>query len=127
VAELHHAELSRTASRLWAGLLEGVRLRLALFALELGEERRRLGDLVLSALAVVFAFFMLLFSLNVALLAVFWDTHRVAVAVGSCVFWALLAAGSGVFHRSRSRRQAPPFAAISSVLADDERVLRDLL
>jgi uncharacterized membrane protein YqjE len=96
------------------GVLEAVHLRLELIALELGEERERLGDLLLSALVVVFALFMLVLSVNVALLVIFWDTHRVGIAVA-------------LYHRSRRRRRARPFAATASVLADDERALRDLL
>ena len=122
-----HDDLVPTASRLWAGLLEAAHLRLELFALELGEERKRLGNLVVSALVVVFAVFTLVLSLELALLAVFWDTHRVGIAVGSCVFYAVLAAVAAFLHRRRSRRQSPPFAATASVLADDERALRELL
>ncbi len=120
-------DVARAASRLWAGVLEAVHLRVELIALELGEERRRLEALAASALVVALALLMLLLSLNVALLALFWETHRSAVAVGSCVFYALLAAGAALFHRRLSRRRAPPFAATATVLADDERALRELL
>lgn len=119
-------DIARAASRVWAGVLEAVHLRLALLALELGDERRRLGELAVSALVVVGALVMLVLSLNVALLALFWDTHRMAVVLGACVLYALVAAGAWLFHRQRSRRQAPPFAGIASVLADDERALREL-
>jgi len=122
-----HEDAGRAASRVWAGVLEAVHLRAALFALEVDEERRRLGALLVSSLVVVFAVFMLLLSLNVAVLALFWDTNRMAVAVGSCVFYAALALGAGVYHAYRSRRRAPPFSATAAVLADDERALRDLL
>ncbi len=120
-------DVARTASRLWAGVLEAIHLRVQLLALELSEERRRLGELAVSALVVVFAMFMLVLSLNVVVLAVFWDTHRAAVAIGSCVFYALLATGAALFHRQRSRRQVPPFAATAAVLTEDERALRELL
>ena len=120
-------DVAHVASRLWAGVLEAAHLRVELFGLELSEELRRLGQLAVSALAVVFALFMLLLSVNVVLLAAFWDTHRIAVAVGSCCFYALLALAAAVFHRRRSRRQAPPFVAIAAVLSDDERALRELL
>ena len=127
MAEPDQDDIPRTASRLWAGVLEAAHLRLALMSLEVGEERRRLGALLTSALVVVFAVFMLILSLNIALLALFWDTNRMVVAVGSCVFYALLAAGAGLFHARRSRRQEAPFAATAAVLADDERALRELL
>ena len=120
------ADLAPTASRLWASVLEGLHLRVELFALELGEERKRLTDLALSALIAVFAVFMLVLSLNLLLLALFWDTHRVAVAVGSCALYAVLAGCAWAYHLRRSRRQGAPFAAISAVLADDERAFREL-
>ena len=110
-----------------AGVLEAIHLRLELIALEVGEERERLGDLLLSAMVVVFALFMLLLSVNLALLAVFWDTHRVGIAVASCAFYVALAVVAAVYHRSRRRRRARPFAAMAAVLADDERALRELL
>jgi len=120
-------DTDRMASRLSAGVLEAIHLRLELVALELGEERDRLGELVLSALVVVVALFMLVLALNLALLAVFWDTHRVGVAVGSCAFYLLLALGAGLYHRWRRRRRSRPFAATAAVLAEDERALRELL
>ena len=70
---------------------------------------------------------MLLLTLNVTLLAVFWETDRITVALGSCLFYALLAAVAWIVHARASRRQAPPFSALATVLADDERALRDLL
>ncbi len=120
-------DLARTASRLWAGALEAMHLRVQLFALELDGERRRLRELLLSALVLVGALALLALSVNVALLAIFWDTHRVAVAVGACVFYAALAVAAGFFHRRRSRRESAAFAATASVLSDDERALRELL
>jgi uncharacterized membrane protein YqjE len=74
----------------------------------------------------VFALFMVVLSLNLLLLALFWDTHRVAVAAGSCALYVLLAGAAWIYHVRRSRRQASPFAATSAVLAEDERVLREL-
>ena len=120
------SDLAPTVSRLWGSLLEGLHLRIELFSLELGEERRRLTGLALSALIAVFALFMVVLSLNLLLLALFWDTHRVAVAAGSCALYVLLAAAAWIYHVRRSRRQASPFAATSAVLADDERALREL-
>ena len=120
------SDLSPTVSRLWGSVLEGLHLRIELFSLELGEERRRLTGLALSALIAVFALFMVVLSLNLLLLALFWDTHRVAVAGGSCALYVLLAVAAWIHHVRRSRRHASPFAATSAVLAEDERVLREL-
>jgi uncharacterized membrane protein YqjE len=120
------SDLAPTVSRLWGSLLEALHLRIELFSLELGEERRRLTGLALSALIAVFALFMVVLSLNLLLLALFWDTHRVAVAAGSCALYVLLALVAWIYHVRSSRRQASPFAATSAVLAEDERALREL-
>ena len=52
------SDLSIAVRRLSASLIEGLHLRLDLLALELGEERRGLSQLVLSALALSLALFM---------------------------------------------------------------------
>jgi uncharacterized membrane protein YqjE len=121
------SELVDTARRLWASVLEGVHLRVELLALEVGEERKRLVELVLSALIAVFAGFMVVLSVNVVLLVLFWDTHRVGAAVAMCAFYALTALAAAAYHRSRSRRTVPPFAATADVLARDEQALREPL
>jgi uncharacterized membrane protein YqjE len=118
--------LAGMAARLFAALAEGLQLRVELFGLELAEERQRLVDLVVSALATAVAVLLLAFSLSVLLLALFWDTHRVAVAGGLCLVYAALALGFGLRHRRRSRRLAPPFAATAAVLARDQETLRDI-
>lgn len=127
MSDRSESELVDTARRLWTSVLEGVHLRIELLALEVGEERKRLVELVLSALITVFAGFMLVLSLNVVLLVLFWDTYRVGVALGMCAFYALAALAAGAYHRVRSRRTVPPFAATADVLARDEQALRELL
>ena len=121
------SELVDTGRRLWASVLEGVHLRVELLALEIGEERRRLVELVLSALITVFAVFMLVLSLNVMLVILFWDTHRAAAVLGMGAFYTLAALAAGAYHRARSRRATPPFAATADVLSRDEQALRELL
>jgi uncharacterized membrane protein YqjE len=126
VAEPSEPTLAGTAARLWAVLIEGLHLRIELFALELGEERRRIVELMFSALALALAVLLLAVSLNVVLLVLLWDTHRVAVAIGTCLFYAGAAIGCGLHHRRLGRRQSPPFAATTAVLARDQEALRDL-
>jgi uncharacterized membrane protein YqjE len=118
--------LAGMAARLFAALAEGLQLRVELFGLELAEERQRLVDLVVSALAAAVAVLLLAFSLSVLLLALFWDTHRIAVAAGLCLVYAAAAVGFGLRHRRRGRRLAPPFAATTAVLARDQETLRDI-
>jgi len=120
-------ELVAAAARIWASLVEGAQMRLELFALELGEERRRIVDLIVSAVVVALALFLLVLALNVALLVLLWDSHREAVAIGTCVFYAAVAAAAAAFHRRRRRRGGAPFAATSAVLASDQSAVRELL
>jgi uncharacterized membrane protein YqjE len=118
--------LAGMAARLFAALAEGLQLRVELFGLELAEERQRLVDLVVSALATAVAVLLLAFSLSVLLLALFWDTHRIVVAAGLCLVYAAAAVGFGLRHRRMGRRLAPPFAATAAVLARDQETLRDI-
>ena len=127
MAEPSEPTLAGTVARLWAALIEGLELRVELFALELAEERQRLFEIVFSALATAVAVLLCALSLSVLLLVVFWDTHRVAVAVGMCFFYAGAAVVCGLLHRRRGRRLAPPFAASAAVLRRDQDALRDLL
>jgi len=116
-------DLAATAARLSASLLEGVQLRVELFALELTEERHRMGALFVSALAAAFAAVLSVLSLNVLLLVWFWDTHRTAVAAATFAFYVLVAVGFALRYRLHRRRVTPPFAATLDVLARDRRAL----
>lgn len=100
-------------------LNEIVRIRGALFAVELGEEvERRKQMLVLAALGVVFlhtAFLLVTFLVAV----VFWDTYRVAAIGAMAVVY--LACGAAAFIRLRARIAASPepFAATRGELRRD--------
>lgn len=116
-------DLGATAGRLSASLLEGIQLRLELFALELTEERHRIGAQFVSVLAAALAVVLSVLSLNVLVLVVFWDTHRVAVALATFVFYVALAVGFAIRYQRHRRRGAPAFATTLEVLARDRRSL----
>jgi len=120
------SDLSIAARRLSASLIEGLQLRLDLLALELGEERRRLSQLVLSTLALSLALFMVFLCINVALLILFWEEHRIPVALGMCGFYGALAAVLAFVIVRRIRRGAQAFAATREVLEKDAQALREL-
>jgi uncharacterized membrane protein YqjE len=119
------SELASAARRVSASVLEGIHLRLDLFALELGEERRRLSHLVLTTLALALALFMVFVCLNAALLIVYWDTHRVPIVVGMCGFYGGLAAVLALVLALRHRRGRRAFEATRQILAEDRRTLRE--
>jgi len=91
-----------------ATLEETLRIRGALFVLELREEvHRRGGRLVLAVAAgmVLYTAFLLLTGLVVAL---FWDTHRLASIAGMAALY--LAVGLAIVLALRARAAAGPDA-----------------
>jgi uncharacterized membrane protein YqjE len=120
------SDLSIAVRRLSASLIEGLQLRLDLLSLELAEERRRLSRLVLSSLALALAVFMVFLCINVALLIVFWEEHRVPIALGMCGFYGALAAALSLIIVRRIRGAAQAFSATREVLEKDRQTLREL-
>jgi uncharacterized membrane protein YqjE len=105
---------------------EIVRIRGALFAVELAEEiERRKHQAFLSALGAAFMH-MALVLLSFLVVAVFWDTHRIgAIATLAVVY---LACGIAAFVRLRlAVADSPaPFAASLRELDEDLAQLRPL-
>ena len=114
------------AGRVSASLIEGIHLRLELFALEMRQERDRIVELVVLCVVMAQATFLLLLSLHVALLVVFWESHRVPVAVGTVAFYVLVVLASLLLLRRRRRAHDEPFGASSQVLGEDMEALRGL-
>ena len=123
--ETEASEFATAARRVSASILEGVHLRLDLFAVELIEERRRASHLVLTTLALALALFMVFVCLNAALLVVYWETHRIPIVLGMCVFYGALAAVLALVLFRHYRRGDNAFAATRKTLAEDRRVLRE--
>jgi uncharacterized membrane protein YqjE len=123
--ETEASEFVTAARRVSASILEGVHLRLDLFAVELGEERRRASRLVLITLALALALFMVFVCLNTALLVVYWETHRIPIVLGMCGFYGALAAVLALALFRHHRRGARAFAATRKTLAEDRRMIRD--
>lgn len=119
------SDLSNAARRVSASLVEGIHLRLDLFSLEFGEERRRVSMILLTTLALAFAGFMVLLCLNAALLIVFWDEWRVEVALGLCGFYSAVVLGLVFANARRIRRGVRAFEATREVLESDRRSLRE--
>lgn len=123
--ESEASELASAARRVSASILEGVHLRLDLFAVELGEERRRMSHLVLTTLALALALFMVFVCLNAALLVVYWETHRIPIVLGMCGFYGGLAAVLALVVVLRHRRGERAFGATRQILSEDRRMLRE--
>jgi uncharacterized membrane protein YqjE len=105
-------------------LLGAAQTRLEILATEIEEERVRLEQLLLVALAAAFCLAMGIV-LCVALVVVYyWDTHRLA-AVGMLAA-AFLAAGVvfGLILRDKAKTRPKPFAITRGELAKDRAMLR---
>lgn len=118
------SDLRATATRLGGILLEGLQLRLELFALELAEERKRIAASFLTALIAALAVLMAIFAFNTLILILLWDSHRVEVAVGMAIFYLAVAVACAFYHLRVRARTAPAFAATLEVLARDQQSLR---
>jgi uncharacterized membrane protein YqjE len=120
------SDLSNAARRVSASLVEGIHLRLDLFAIEFDEERRRISMILLTTLAVALAGFMVFLCVNVALLVVFWDEWRVEVALGLCGFYSVIMLALVFANSRRIRRGTRAFEATREVLEADRRGLREV-
>ncbi len=105
-------------------LLGAAQTRLEILATEIEEERVRLEQMLLVALAAAFCFVMGVV-LAIALVVVyFWDTHRL-LAVGMLAA-AFLAASLvlGLILRDKVKTRPKPFAITRGELAKDRAMLR---
>ena len=117
------AGLRGALTRASAALIELLRTRIELAALEFSEQREHAkGALVLLGIA---GFFLALAILSASALVVilFWDTHRVAAIAGVTVFHALVGIGALVRLQSVQRDAPKPFAATLAELDRDREWL----
>jgi uncharacterized membrane protein YqjE len=107
-------------------LLDMTRTRLDLAQLELeAHVLGSLGALVTGAVAVVLALIGFAF-VGIVFIAIFWDTHRVAAAVGAALAYLLLAFAVAGYARARWQARPAPFAATLRELELDRDVVREL-
>jgi len=115
--------LQGALARLADALLGLLRTRLELATIEYTEERDRLvRQFALIVGAVGCGLFALLFAAG-AVVAVFWDTYRLAAIIGVAIFFAL-AAALMIWRRQEIASTSPlPFAATVSELEKDRAAL----
>lgn len=103
------------------GLLHG---HVELFGIELQEQKANTLRLLLFAgLALVFAL-LLLVGLLLLVLIVFWDTNRLAAALGLCLFYVIGSLFCGWRLYQSINDESSPFSATLEELANDrERLL----
>lgn len=103
------------------GLLHG---HVELFGIQLQEQKANTLRLLLFAgLALVFAL-LLLVGLSLLVLIVFWDTNRLAAALGLCLFYVIGSLFCGWRLYQSINDESSPFSATLEELANDrERLL----
>ncbi|MFG0584975.1 MULTISPECIES: phage holin family protein [unclassified Pseudomonas] len=109
--------------RLGAALLGLLQGHVALFAHELEDQRNQaLRSLLLGGLCLGFAL-LLLIGLSALLLILYWDSHRLEVAIGLCLFYGLGLLGCAAWLLLSLRNAEPPFSASLEELQRDREQL----
>jgi uncharacterized membrane protein YqjE len=105
-------------------LLGAAQTRLEILATEIEEERVRLEQLLLVALAAAFCLAMGIVLCVALVVLYYWDTHRLAAA--GILAAAFLAAGVvlGLILRDKVKTRPKPFAITRGELAKDRAMLR---
>lgn len=99
--------------------------RLALFSVELQEEKFRLIQIFVWISAAVFTGVMAITFASLTLVYLFWETARLAALGGLTLFYAgALLAIVAAFRRYLSR-QPKPFAATLQEITEDRACIRD--
>jgi uncharacterized membrane protein YqjE len=112
------------AKALGANVVSLLRLRAELIAVELEEETaRRKRLLVLAAVAGVFALATLLL-VAFLLVAIFWDTYRVAALAAVTLAYGLAGAWAWFRFRDVAANSPPPFAATLAEFRKDLEIFR---
>ena len=110
--------------RFGAAFLGPLHGHVELFGIELQEQKANTLRLLLFAgLALVFAL-LLLVGLSLLVLIVFWDTNRLAAALGLCLFYVIGSLFCGWRLYQSINDESSPFSATLEELANDrERLL----
>jgi uncharacterized membrane protein YqjE len=116
--------LIRSVIRLAGGLLEAAETRIDLFATELREDGERGLRLLAWALAALLTAILGALMAGVTLIIVFWDTHRVAAAVGVTAAFLVAAVACAAVFRRRLREKPRLLDATRSELQKDVAAIR---
>lgn len=112
--------LKRASGMAWQGLV----YRFELLATELNEDKQRLIVLGVIMQVAVLSSFMAFMCLNVLVFVVYWDTHRIAVAVILSAFYLLVAIAASLYVRRRSKNAPRLFAATLEELKKDRPAMK---
>jgi uncharacterized membrane protein YqjE len=129
--ELDPQDSDRPASGLFqslshfAGTLIAIaHTRLELLTTELQEEVRQVGAILLWAFIAAFAAMMGLFLGALAVIFVFWDTHRIAASLSMIAAFIAIAAAAASILLKKMRTKPPMLDDTLAELAKDRDQLR---
>ena len=106
------------------GLVASLQDRVALFAVELQEEKFRLVQIFVWISAAVFTGMMTTLFASLTLVYVFWESARLPVLGALTVFYAAALGAIIVAFRRYLARQPVPFAATREELGEDRACIR---
>jgi uncharacterized membrane protein YqjE len=115
--------LLRSLSHLLATGIGIAQTRIELLSTELQEEVHRVAEIMLWAAVALLAAGVALFLFALAIIFVFWDTHRVAASVGVTGTFVLIAVVAGLVLRAKVRSKPPLLDATRAELAKDRAAL----
>ena len=117
--------LLQSIKNLAGSALAAAQTRLEILATEIEEERLRLEQLLLVALAAAFCLGMALV-LGVGFIVIyFWDTHRLATVGLLGLAFLAVAIVLGLILRAKAKSRPKPFAVTRGELAKDGAMLRE--
>ncbi len=101
--------------------------RLQLLTTELQEEVRQVGAILLWAFIAAFAAMLALFLGALAVIFVFWDTHRIAAALAMIALFLVIAIGAALMLAKKLRSKSPMLDDTLAELAKDRDYLKSRL
>jgi uncharacterized membrane protein YqjE len=116
--------LFQSLSNFAGTLLAIAHTRLQLLTTELQEEVRQVGAILLWAFIAAFAAMMGLFLGALAVIFVFWDTHRIAASLAMVALFLLIAIGAGLMLAKKLRDKPPMLDDTLTELAKDRDNLK---
>jgi uncharacterized membrane protein YqjE len=118
------AGLFQSINNFLATFVAIVHTRLELLTTELQEEVRQVGAILLWAFIAAFAAMMGLFLGALAVIFVFWDTHRLAASLAMIGLFVAVAVAAGLMLRHKLSTKAPLLDDTLAELAKDRDQLK---
>jgi uncharacterized membrane protein YqjE len=118
------AGLFHSLNQFLATFVAIVHTRLELITTELQEEVRQVGGILLWAFIAAFAAMMGLFLIALAVIFVFWDTHRLAASLAMIGLFVLVAVAAGLILRHKLSTKPPLLDDTLAELAKDRDQLK---